>query len=157
MCRTPVATDSLRKAVYPCKPEASAEHTDLQKEAECSAGSCPPSGGMVEMASKIQVDTSMVPMSVLSMSGLHGITGYAYPHEVSACMQVLVQQLQAMHAADASNKALVFTQFGESLTYTVNKLEAEGFKCRTISGKVRSWTLLNPSARNMLHPVYLPE
>jgi superfamily II DNA/RNA helicase len=57
-------------------------------------------------------------------------------HSDEAYVQVLVQQLKDMHAADASNKALIFTQFNESLKYTVDKLEAQGFKCRTISGKV---------------------
>ena len=51
-------------------------------------------------------------------------------------VQVLVEQLRLMHSSDASNKALIFTQFNDTLEFVAKKLQENGFKCRCISGKM---------------------
>lgn len=50
--------------------------------------------------------------------------------------QVLIQHLQAMHAADPSNKALIFTQYKESVSVLAQRLASVGFSHRTISGSM---------------------
>jgi SWI/SNF-related matrix-associated actin-dependent regulator of chromatin subfamily A3 len=51
-------------------------------------------------------------------------------------IDVLVEQLRAMHEADANNKALVFTQFNDTLHLVKQQLEEHGFGCRSICGKM---------------------
>ena len=51
-------------------------------------------------------------------------------------MQVLVAQLQQMHSADRTNKALIFTQYNESLKHIGGALRTAGFDYRTISGSM---------------------
>lgn len=45
-------------------------------------------------------------------------------------------QLTRMHAADKSNKALIFTQYNDTIRYLGDKLRAAGFAYRTISGSM---------------------
>jgi len=49
-------------------------------------------------------------------------------------VQVLIQQLKEMHAADPRNKALIFTQYKESVNIVARVLAKVGFSHRTISG-----------------------
>lgn len=51
-------------------------------------------------------------------------------------VQVLVKELKAMHAKDASNKALIFTQYNDSLKFIGDALRGSGFAYRTISGSM---------------------
>jgi SWI/SNF-related matrix-associated actin-dependent regulator of chromatin subfamily A3 len=51
-------------------------------------------------------------------------------------MQELVKQLREMHASNASNKALVFTQYNDTLEFVQQRLQQNGFTCRSISGKM---------------------
>lgn len=51
-------------------------------------------------------------------------------------MQVLIKELKEMHNADPSNKALIFTQYKESVTILAQKLSGVGFSHRTISGSM---------------------
>lgn len=51
-------------------------------------------------------------------------------------LQELVKQLRTMQAADASNKALIFTQYNSTLEFVSKKLQEEGFTCWCISGKM---------------------
>lgn len=51
-------------------------------------------------------------------------------------MQTLVAELRKMRSADAANKALIFTQYNETIKYLGAKLEAAGFAYRTISGSM---------------------
>lgn len=55
---------------------------------------------------------------------------------VGARAQELVAQLTRMHAADKSNKALIFTQYNDTIRYLGDKLRAAGFAYRTISGSM---------------------
>lgn len=41
-----------------------------------------------------------------------------------------------MRGADANNKALIFTQYNDTIKYLGKKLEAAGFAFRTISGSM---------------------
>ena len=52
------------------------------------------------------------------------------------CLQTLIAELRKMRAADAANKALIFTQYNETIKYLGTKLEAAGFAYRTISGSM---------------------
>jgi hypothetical protein len=49
-------------------------------------------------------------------------------------VQKLVEELGKMRAAGGSNKALIFTQYNETLKYLAGKLSEAGFAYRTISG-----------------------
>lgn len=51
-------------------------------------------------------------------------------------LQVLIKQLKEMHNADPSNKALIFTQYKESVTILARRLASVGFSHRTISGSM---------------------
>lgn len=41
-----------------------------------------------------------------------------------------------MHASDSGNKALIFTQFNDTLEFVAKQLQQNGFTCRCISGKM---------------------
>lgn len=47
-----------------------------------------------------------------------------------------MKQLRQMHASDASNKALIFTQYNSTLDFVAKQLHENGFTCRCISGKM---------------------
>lgn len=49
-------------------------------------------------------------------------------------LRVLLRELAAMRAADPSAKALVFTQFTQTLAWLKTRLTQEGFGYRTITG-----------------------
>jgi SWI/SNF-related matrix-associated actin-dependent regulator of chromatin subfamily A3 len=53
-----------------------------------------------------------------------------------AFLQRLVEELKDMHAKDKTNKALIFTQYNDTIKYLGAKLQAAGFSYRTISGSM---------------------
>eukprot|EP00892_Ulva_mutabilis_P010165 jgi/Ulvmu1/7520/UM037_0064.1 len=56
--------------------------------------------------------------------------------QLESKIKVLIKQLKEMHAADPSNKALIFTQYKESVNTIARKLGKAGFSHRTISGNM---------------------
>jgi SNF2 family DNA or RNA helicase len=51
-------------------------------------------------------------------------------------LRAIVEELRAMRAASPANKALIFSQFTSTLTWLQEKLPAEGFGFRTVSGSM---------------------
>jgi len=56
--------------------------------------------------------------------------------EVESKLRVLVAELKKMRKDDPTNKALIFTQFGQTIEWLQRRLPEEGFGFRTISGSM---------------------
>ena len=56
--------------------------------------------------------------------------------EAESKLRVLVAELKKMRKDDPTNKALIFTQFGQTIEWLQRRLPEEGFGFRTISGSM---------------------
>lgn len=56
--------------------------------------------------------------------------------KVGTNAQALIRELRAMREANKNNKALIFTQFSDSIKFLAAQLSDAGFAYRTISGSM---------------------
>lgn len=127
MCRAAVAPGDLQPARYPAA---------LQR-----ATSSIPGEAAAHLESKVKVSRlrllksrCMVSKWVSHSRSGHVLYGDWSVISVLSRLQVLIKELQDMHTADPSNKALIFTQYKESVTILARRLANVGFSHRTISG-----------------------